>query len=88
MAAKTIDVDTMSFDLDTRKIAQPDCSAALKRVPETAAYDACFGNRNRSKASLNDTPPSIPHAEVMVAVQTVIDGAKRPPIPDTVTLEW
>ena len=74
MAAKTIDVDTMSFDLDTRKIAQPDCSAALKRAHEAAAYDAWF--REQVQASLNDPRPSIPHAEVMVAVQTVIDGAK------------
>lgn len=69
MAAKTIDVDVASFDLDPCKTTRrPDRSEALKRTHEAAAYDAWF--REQVQASLDDPRPSVPDDEACARFAT------------------
>lgn len=68
-------VDAGNFEPDPPKTTRrPDHSEASKCAHEATAYDAWF--REQVQVTIDDPRPSIPHADVMAAAQTVIDGAK------------
>jgi hypothetical protein len=56
------DVDALDYDPEHVRRVRPDRSAALKRAHKAAAYDKWF--RAQVQEALDDSRPSIPHAEV------------------------
>ena len=71
------DVDAANYDPVSLKSARsrPDRSEAMKSAHQAAAYDKWL--KAEIQEAIDDTSPTIPHAQVMADIQALIDNKKK-----------
>lgn len=71
------DVDAANYDPVSLKGARsrPDRSEAMKSAHQAAAYDKWL--KAEIQEAIDDTSPTIPHAQVMADIQALLDNKKK-----------